>query len=163
VLAVTAATTGLAAAKSFAAPGGESAALRPTQVVHKNTRLIAVYGAAAYGGAVCAIIATVLLGWLVRRSRRDRRLQREQREKRQWQGSAWARPASPQPLPGNYPPPGSYRPPLPNPPPPPVRNRDYPNGWFDPRLGLYSSRHPRGWRRHRGRPKTSGEAGLAPL
>jgi hypothetical protein len=33
--------------------------------------LIIGYSAAAYGGAVCAIIATVLLIWTIRRSRRD--------------------------------------------------------------------------------------------
>jgi type VII secretion-associated serine protease mycosin len=65
--------TGLAAARSFTAPGQGNAALRPIQVVHRNTRLITAYTAAAYGGAVCAIIATVLLIWMVRRSRRDRR------------------------------------------------------------------------------------------
>jgi len=34
--------------------------------VHRNTRLIIGYSAAAYGGAVCAIIATVVaVGWRV--------------------------------------------------------------------------------------------------
>jgi len=68
--------TGLAAAQFFGSPGSPgrgSAALRPIQVVHRNTRLIIGYSAAAYGGAVCAIIATVLLIWTIRRSRRDRR------------------------------------------------------------------------------------------
>ena len=145
MLAVTAATTGLAAAKSFAAPGGESAALRPTQVVHKNTRLIAVYGAAAYGGAVCAIITTVLLIWTIRRSRRDQQVQREQRETRQWQESAGASPAGPPmsatyPPQANYPPisypqpnppPAGYLPPPPNPP-PQGKTSDSPRSWFDP-------------------------------
>jgi subtilisin family serine protease len=65
--------TGLATAKFFGTPGHASPAIRPIQVVHRNTRLIAAYTAAAYGGAVCAIIATVLLIWMIRRSRRDRR------------------------------------------------------------------------------------------
>ena len=69
--------TGLAAARFFGSPGSPgrgSAALRPIQAVHRNTRLIIGYSAAAYGGAVCAIIATVLLIWTIRRSRRDRAL-----------------------------------------------------------------------------------------
>jgi type VII secretion-associated serine protease mycosin len=71
--------TGLAAVRFFGSPGSlgspgrGSAALRPVQVVHRNIRLIVGYSAAAYGGAVCAIIATVLLIWTIRRSRRDRR------------------------------------------------------------------------------------------
>ncbi|HTB55729.1 MAG TPA: hypothetical protein VK719_10730, partial [Trebonia sp.] len=65
--------TGFATAKFFAAPGHASSAIRPIQVVHRNTRLIAAYIAAAYGGAVCAIIATILLIWTIRQSRRDRR------------------------------------------------------------------------------------------
>ena len=73
-LAAAAPATGLAAARFFGTPGQQGAALRPIQVVHRNTRLIAAYAAAAYAGGVCAIIAAVLLGWLVRRSRRDRRL-----------------------------------------------------------------------------------------
>jgi type VII secretion-associated serine protease mycosin len=72
-LAAAAPATGLAAAQFFGTPGRGSAAPRPIQVVHRNTRLIAAYTAAAYGGAVCAIIATVLLIWMIRRFRRDRR------------------------------------------------------------------------------------------
>jgi subtilisin family serine protease len=72
-LAAAAPATGLAAVQFFGTPGRGSAAPRPIQVVHRNTRLIAAYTAAAYGGAVCAIIATVLLIWTIRRSRRDRR------------------------------------------------------------------------------------------
>jgi type VII secretion-associated serine protease mycosin len=75
-LAAAAPATGLAAARFFGSPGSPdrgSAAPRPIQVVHRNTRLIAAYTVAAYGGAVCAIIATVLLIWMIRRSRRDRR------------------------------------------------------------------------------------------
>jgi type VII secretion-associated serine protease mycosin len=72
-LAATTPETGLATAKFFGTPGHASPAIRPIQVVHRNTRLIAAYTAAAYGGAVCAIIATVLLIWMIRRSRRDRR------------------------------------------------------------------------------------------
>jgi type VII secretion-associated serine protease mycosin len=70
--------TGLAAARFFGSPGSPgrgSAALRPIQAVHRNTGLIIGYSAAAYGGAVCAIIATVLLTWMIRRSRRDRAYQ----------------------------------------------------------------------------------------
>jgi subtilisin family serine protease len=68
--------TGLAAARFFESPGSPdrgSATLRPIQVVHRNTSRIIGYSAAAYGGAVCAIIATVLLIWMIRRPRRDRR------------------------------------------------------------------------------------------
>jgi len=65
--------TGLAAARFFGPPGRGSAAPRPIRVVHRNTGLIVGYSAAAYGGAVCAIITTVLLIWTIRRSRRDRR------------------------------------------------------------------------------------------
>jgi subtilisin family serine protease len=75
-LAAAAPATGLAAARFYGSPGTPghaSSAIRPIQVVHRNTRLIAAYTAAAYGGAVCAIIATVLLIWMIRRSRRDRR------------------------------------------------------------------------------------------
>jgi type VII secretion-associated serine protease mycosin len=71
-LAAAAPATGLAAARFFGSAGGGSPALRPIQVVHRDIRLIAAYAAAAYGGAVCAIIATVLLAWLIRRSRHDR-------------------------------------------------------------------------------------------
>jgi type VII secretion-associated serine protease mycosin len=75
-LAAAAPATGLAAARFYGSPGSPdrgSAAFRPIQVVHRNTRLIAAYTATAYGGAVCAIITTVLLAWMIRRSRRDRR------------------------------------------------------------------------------------------
>jgi type VII secretion-associated serine protease mycosin len=74
-LAATEPATGLAAARFFGSPGSPgapsrgSASLRPIQVVPRNTGLIIGYSAAAYAGAVCAIIATVLLGWLIRRSR----------------------------------------------------------------------------------------------
>jgi len=95
--------TELAPARVLGSPGRGSAALRPIQVVHRNTRLMIGYSAAAYGGAVCAIIATVLLIWTIRRSRRDRR----------------TRPSMP-----------SF---VQAPPPPPTSNRDYPNSWFDPR------------------------------
>ena len=108
--------TGFATAKFFAAPGHASSAIRPIQVVHRNTKLIAAYTAAAYGGAVCAIIATVLLIWTIRRSRRDRRNRR--------------------PIPSfvQAPPPQSaYQAPPWTPPPSPMRNRDDPNSWFDPR------------------------------
>ena len=105
--------TGLAAARFFGSPGSAgrgSAALRSIQVVHRNTRLIIGYSAAAYGGAVCAIIATVLLAWLIRRSRHDRREQHALPAQPQTplrEQSAWASPR--------------------------VTNRDYPNSWFDPR------------------------------
>jgi type VII secretion-associated serine protease mycosin len=102
--------TGLATARFFGTPGHASSALRPIQVVHRNTRLIAAYTAAAYGGAVCAIIATVLLAWLIRRSRHDRREQHALPAQPQTplrEQSAWASPR--------------------------VTNRDYPNSWFDPR------------------------------
>ncbi|MGA9833082.1 MAG: S8 family serine peptidase, partial [Trebonia sp.] len=108
--------TGFATAKFFAAPGHASSAIRPIQVVHRNTKLIAAYTAAAYGGAVCAIMATVLLIWTIRRSRRDRRNRR--------------------PIPSfvQAPPPQSaYQAPPWTPPPSPMRNRDDPNSWFDPR------------------------------
>ena len=87
-----------------------SSAIRPIQVVHRNIRLIAAYTAAAYGGAVCAIIATVLLIWMIRRSRHDRREQHAPPAQPQTplrEQSAWASPR--------------------------VTNRDYPNSWFDPR------------------------------
>ena len=118
-LAAAAPATGLATARFFGSPGSPgqgSSALRPIQVVHRNTRLIAAYTAAAYGGAVCAIIATVLLIWMIRRSRRDRR----------------NRPPMPSFV--QAPPPQSaFQAPPWTPPPPPMRNRDDPNSWFDPR------------------------------
>jgi hypothetical protein len=83
--------------------------------VHRNIRLIAAYTAAAYGGGVCAIIATVLLIWMIRRSRRDRR----------------NRP--PMPSFAQAPPQSAYQAPPWTPPPSPMRNRDDPNSWFDPR------------------------------
>ena len=117
-LAAEAPGTGFATAKFFGTPGRASSAIRPIQVVHRNTRLIAAYTAAAYGGAVCAIIATVLLIWMIRRSRRDRRKHRH------------ALPAQPQtPLREQ----SAYQTPPWTPPPPPMRNRDDPNSWFDPR------------------------------
>jgi type VII secretion-associated serine protease mycosin len=127
--------TGLAAARFFGSPGRGNAGLRPIQVVHRNARLIIGYSAAAYSGAVCAIIAVVLLIWMLRRSRRDRRSQ--QPETPLWARSAWAAPAAP-PQPSypphiDYPPSVSYPPPAPDPAPPQVRNQDYPNSWFDPR------------------------------
>lgn len=89
--------------------------------MHRNTRLIAAYTAAAYGGAVCAIIATVLLIWMIRRSRRDR-LQAPTfapAPQSPFQAPPWAQSA--------------YQTPPWTPPPPPMRNRDDPNSWFDPR------------------------------
>jgi subtilisin family serine protease len=115
-LAAAAPATGLAAAQFFGTAGRGSAAPRPIQVVHRNTRLIAAYTAAAYGGAVCAIIATVLLIWMIRRFRHDRR----------------NRPPMPSFV--QAPPPQSaYQAPPWTPPPSPIRNQDYPNSWFDPR------------------------------
>jgi type VII secretion-associated serine protease mycosin len=110
--------TGLAAARFYGSPGTPghaSSAIRPIQVVHRNIRLIAAYTAAAYGGGVCAIIATVLLIWMIRRSRRDRR----------------NRP--PMPSFAQAPPQSAYQAPPWTPPPSPMRNRDDPNSWFDPR------------------------------
>jgi type VII secretion-associated serine protease mycosin len=150
-LAAAAPATGLAAARFYGSPGSPdrgSAALRPIQVVHRNTRLIAAYTAAAYGGAVCAIITTVLLIWTIRRSRRDQQVQREQRETRQRQESAWASPAGP-PMSATYPPQANYPPvsypqpwannppPAGNLPPPPNpspqgKTSDSPRSWFDP-------------------------------
>jgi len=101
-------SAGLAAARFFGAPGRGGAALRPIQVVHRNNRLIIGYSAAAYTGAVCAIIAMVLLVWLIRRSRRDRQ-------------QALAHPQTP---------------PYPNPPwtpaAPPANPAQPPGGWFGP-------------------------------
>jgi type VII secretion-associated serine protease mycosin len=115
-LAAAAPATGLAAAQFFGTAGRGSAAPRPIQVVHRNTRLIAAYTAAAYGGAVCAIIATVLLIWMIRRFRHDRRN------------------GPPMPSFVQAPPPQSaYQAPPWTPPPSPIRNQDYPNSWFDPR------------------------------
>jgi hypothetical protein len=115
-LAAAAPATELAAAQFFGTPGRGSAALRPIQVVHRNTRLIAAYTAAAYAGAVCAIITTVLLIWTIRRSRRDRR----------------NRPPAPSFAQGP-PPQSAYQAPPTPPSPSPMRNRDYPNSWFDSR------------------------------
>jgi hypothetical protein len=82
-------------------------------VVHRNTRLIAAYTAAAYGGAVCAIITTVLLIWMIRRSRRDRR-----------QAPTFA-PAPQSPF---------QAPPwAPAQAPPPPNRAQYPDGWSGPR------------------------------
>ena len=120
-LAAEAPETGFATAKFFGTPGRASSAIRPIQVVHRNTRLIAAYTAAAYGGAVCAIIATVLLIWMIRRSRRDR-LQAPTfapAPQSPFQAPPWAQSA--------------YQTPPWTPPPPPMRNRDDPNSWFDPR------------------------------
>jgi type VII secretion-associated serine protease mycosin len=107
--------TGLAAARFFGTPGGGSAALRPIQVVHRNTRLIAAYTAAAYTGAVCAIITTILLAWMLRRSRRDRT----------------GRPSAPSFAHAPSPPPAYQDPPW-APAPPPANRTQYPNIWFDP-------------------------------
>ena len=115
--------TGLATARFFGSPDQGSAGLRPIQVVHRNAKLIIGYSAAAYTGAAGTIIATVLLIWMLRRSRRDRR-------------QAPPFPPAPSPQPAFQAPP--YEPPPYQAPPwasapPPARNRDYPNSWFDPR------------------------------
>ena len=109
--------TGLAAVRFFGSPDRGSAGLRPIQVVHRNAKLIIGYSAAAYTGAVCAIIAMVLLIWMLRRSRRDRR-----------QAPSFA-PAPSQQSAFQAPP---YQAPPWASAPPPVTNRDYPNTWFDP-------------------------------
>ena len=114
--------TGLAAARSFDTPGRGNAALRPIQVVHRNTRLIIGYSAAAYGGAVCAIVATILLIWTLRRSRRDHRSQRALQ-------SAPPYPQAPYPQSVYQSPPWT-----PAPSPQPEANRTQPpGGWFGPR------------------------------
>jgi type VII secretion-associated serine protease mycosin len=105
--------TGLAAAGFFGSPGRGSAGLRPIQVVHRNAKLIIGYSAAAYGGAACTIITTVLLIWMLRRPRRDRR-----------QAPPIALVPSPQ---------SACQVPPWAPAPPPANRGQYPNTWFDPR------------------------------
>lgn len=112
-LAAVAPATGLAAARFFGSPGRGSARLRPIQVVHRNAKLIIGYSAAAYAGAVGAIIAAILLIWMLGESRRDRRP---------------APPFAPVPLPQ----PAFQAPPWTSAP-PPANPAQYPNSWFDPR------------------------------
>jgi type VII secretion-associated serine protease mycosin len=141
-LAAEAPAAGLAAAAFFPAAGqpgsgASGAAIRPIQVVHRDTTLIAGYTAASGAGVVCAVVSLVLLAGLARRSRRE---SREQRERREWQGpfTGFGQPGPARPPP---PPWGDYQqPPWDYPPPPPPVNhpppgtyRDYPNSWFDPR------------------------------
>jgi subtilisin family serine protease len=112
--------TGLAAARFYGSPGTPghaSSAIRPIQVVHRNTRLIAAYTAAAYGGAACVIIATVLLTWMIRRSRAERRDRRQAptfapAPQSPFQAPPWAPAQAP---------------------PPPANRAQYPDGWFGPR------------------------------
>jgi subtilisin family serine protease len=143
--------TGLSPAAFFGAatqPGqagqaGE-AALRPIQVVHRDTALIVAYAAAAGAGVVCVIVTVALLAGLARRPGREREESLIPVGQAGPPSPPWSYPPPATYPPGNYRPPGSYPPPSPpwdvTPPPrppanspPPGNSRDYPNSWFDPR------------------------------